>query len=29
MAEHSKNYDKVKRYYNMGMWERNPCVVTR
>ena len=20
MAEHSKNYDKVKRYYNMGMW---------
>ena len=18
--EHSKNYDKVKRYYNLGMW---------
>ena len=20
MEEHSKNYDKVKRYYDMGMW---------
>lgn len=20
MEEHSKNYNKVKRYYDMGMW---------
>lgn len=21
--EHSKNYDKVKQYYNMGMWNEH------